>query len=166
LIAIEMGRYRDYELKAATWYSTILVGMLGIGTAMNFGTYADSLKDYARFGPAVLAGLSALIGTASICSIRYVSYRYDKLREIAYEMEPEPLEKRLKKCRDDMPGFTPVWAVIGTQLSIVLITLIAGFYIACEGSIPCTRLWATIFMAVMSAIILGFGPPFPVNLVV
>ncbi len=80
----EMRRYRDYELTAATWYTAILLGVLGLIVTAKFGDIgttsllAKSLSSSTTI-QFLVAGAITLIGGGSFYSVRYVHFRYNEL---------------------------------------------------------------------------------------
>lgn len=125
----EMRRYRDYELTASTWYTAILVGILGSIIAAKFlhdgspSQLAEVLAqnssfraacDYLKQGqiaPAfvliqgylfklAIAAIVFIVGVASIHSIHYAHVRHEDLR--SYTNHMEPIWKRFSLQ-------TPIW---------------------------------------------------------
>jgi hypothetical protein len=90
----EMRRYRDYELTASTWYSVILLGILGFLISAKFGdNLASALFKFSPEDRILIQIFTAvavtLIGACSLFSVRYVASRYDELREhVTRELEP------------------------------------------------------------------------------
>ena len=64
----EMRRFRDYELTAATWYTTILLAFLGY--VFQFQDQDLLANGIAKF---FISALAALIGFGGIFSIEYVN---------------------------------------------------------------------------------------------
>ena len=77
----EMRRYRDYELTAATWYTTMLLAILGFIVSKDHGILDDKYK-YS------IMGLSMLIGFGGAFSVHYVSLRYRQIRDHIKKLEP------------------------------------------------------------------------------
>jgi hypothetical protein len=92
----EMRRYRDYELNASTWYTVILLGILGIIVSARFGgqvgqpsQLASNLQDNLLV-QSIVAIIDVIIGGASLYSIRYANLRYHQLRNYATNnLEPD-----------------------------------------------------------------------------
>jgi hypothetical protein len=91
----EMRRFRDYELRAATWYTTILVVIIGFlvrqqivlgGVELDTAGGAPNLAGAAT--AVVALSIIAALGFASCLSVWHASQRYHQLRDLTNELEP------------------------------------------------------------------------------
>ena len=117
----EMRYYRNYELTVSTWYTTILLAILGGILAAKFGTVESSLSNYFNHNILVqwlVFGLATYIGFSSWYSVIYVSiWRYRELRTYI-EKHLEPAWKQLSRKRIIL---SPVYFLLLTQLILVIL---------------------------------------------
>ena len=112
-IYTEMRRYRDYELSAATWYTAILIVMLG---------FIVTDKSDVTFVRVAIGVLSTILGGSSIYSIWYVNRRYGQLLEIMNNhLEPQWKKAVFKNIRTEMI-LRPRHLIFIVQVSLILAT--------------------------------------------
>ncbi len=95
----EMRRFRDYELTVSTWYSAILLAILGSIASEKFNQksllfiHLNSNLTYQVF----IASAVVIIGLCFVYSLCYVSFRYQELRTYMTEfIEPNELPYKFK----------------------------------------------------------------------
>lgn len=86
----EMRRLRDYEINSSSWYTAILVAMLGFVVTIKYGdgTFDSELKsllDTSVFVQCLFALVITFLGWSSACSVRYVSMRYHELKNYLFD---------------------------------------------------------------------------------
>lgn len=86
----EMRRLRDFEINASSWYTAILVAMLGFVVTVKYGdgTFDSELKTYldtSVFVQFLFALVITFLGWSSACSVRYVSMRYHELKNYLFD---------------------------------------------------------------------------------
>jgi hypothetical protein len=80
----ELRRYRDYELTVATWFTSILLAMLGAIVAGKYVAAGSPLGVALERCPSLkwcLAAVPVLIGVFGAWSIAYAMRRYGNLRK-------------------------------------------------------------------------------------
>lgn len=79
----ELRRYRDYEFTSSTWYTAILVAILGFLVATRFENTAEGFSAYFQsscFLRCAVIFVSAIIAGASTFLVNYSYRRYRELR--------------------------------------------------------------------------------------
>jgi hypothetical protein len=94
----EMGRFRDYQFRSSTWYTALLLAILGFLIATRFGTTApkfDQLVGQSCCVKFLIILLAVVIAAVSSYLIHYSNRRYRHLRHWTDEhLEPEWKKKR------------------------------------------------------------------------
>ncbi len=78
----EKRSYRDYELTFATWYTAVLLAVLGGVVTAKFGDAAPALQPFLNAYSVVgwiAAGLAAVVGLSACYCQWYVARRYDEV---------------------------------------------------------------------------------------
>lgn len=122
----EMRRYRDYELTAATWYTVILVALLGFIISAKYGA-DDSLAKFVQIcavqGSTVL--ISTILGVSSCYSVWYADRRYRAIRKIVDEhLEPKWVQEAFKPILSQK-AIRPRCFIYLVQLLLVVATWFA-----------------------------------------
>ena len=111
----EMRRFRDYELTASTWYSAILLAILGFVASTKFDHESLLFNPLnMNIATQILIAIGVLIvGICGVYSICYVSYRYQELRNYmdifveSDDFKPHPFPVK------------PLHAILLTQLILI-----------------------------------------------
>ena len=91
----ENRRYRDYELTASTWYTVMLLGVLGFVVTVRFGDTSATPSQLTtalktdRALQLIIAFVLTLVGGASVYSVRFANLRYLELREYIKGLQPK-----------------------------------------------------------------------------
>jgi len=123
----EMRRFRDYELTISTWYTAILLAVLGAILTFKFGPTSSELSHLLRTNLLIkilLAGVSSLIGISGLCSVIYASRRYHELREYV----DKNLEPKWKKFKPEYKKWGPRQAILMTFFILIIITDIVALW--------------------------------------
>jgi len=102
----EMRRYRDYEFTSSTWFTALLLAVLGFLVATRYGETASRFESILarscvlKFFVVLGAGV---VATTSSYLVWYSSHRYQELRAWANDH----LEPDWKKFKPRMISFTP-----------------------------------------------------------
>jgi membrane protein YqaA with SNARE-associated domain len=120
----EMRRYRDYEFQSSTWYTAMLIAILGFLISVRFGKPADLTVFGAAVANNCLVKLALILGTGVLGGtswflVRYASHRYEELRKYANELEPE---WKVETFVITSWRITPRHVLYVTQVMLVLIT--------------------------------------------
>jgi hypothetical protein len=94
----EMRRYRDYELSASTWYTAILIALLGFIVSVKYGS-SDPVSTFSHiwYFQVLVLLISTILGVSSFYSIWYANKRYSEIRKIVDEhLEPKWVKEAFK----------------------------------------------------------------------
>jgi uncharacterized membrane protein len=122
----EMRRYRDYELIASPWYTTILLAILGAILSVKFGVNPSKLSELINRIEIklIIFAVVTFIGFSICYSLWYVSQRYHELRKYVDELEP-----KWKKLKSKSMKFAPNVLMLIIQATL---TVIIDVTIFCE----------------------------------
>jgi hypothetical protein len=125
----EMRRYRDYELSASAWYTTILLAILGGILAAKYEGSPDLVKltgeCFARFA-AVFVVL--LIGASGMWSVYFSYRRYKHIRDYVFDKKLN-LEPDWKKNYEPENIFIkPRYLILAILLILVVLSIAAVFW--------------------------------------
>lgn len=146
----EMRRFRDYELTASTWYSAILLAILGFIISEKFNPKSSlahllSMNTSAEIFVAIVV---TLIGSLGIYCICFVSYRYQELRTYVTEFM-EPSDSFVPK----IIHFQPRHAIILTQVILILAT---NFLLLLAPPVSCGFIMFIISIFILLIILIRF----------
>jgi len=128
----EMRRFRDYHLNVATWYTVILLALLGGIFTIK---YSSDFSNISRLFTNLLVkfliiGFTILLGFSGIFSILFASDRHDQIREyVNTHLEPtwkpkfEPHKFKIFNLNFTPTGFM-ILTIIILMLSIIVIVLL------------------------------------------
>ncbi len=122
----EMRRYRDYELSVSTWYTAILLAILGAILTVKFGSTQGSNvlleKSLARFVTIIVV---TLIGSSGMWSVYFSNRRYRHLRDFMFDkkLNLEPAWKKKYEPESIYPK--PFHLILLSQLILVITSIVA-----------------------------------------
>ena len=119
----EMGAYRNYEITFSTWFTAILLAILGAVVTIRWGTNQTRLGLLldARLEARLLVGVvAAAVGCCACFCQWYVTRRYDELRhylETGFRLCVKPLVRA-------QPRFRPRHAIVVMHV-VLTVTAVA-----------------------------------------
>lgn len=121
----EMRRYRDYELSASMWYTTILLAVLGAILSAKYGGNLGLEKFMdeciVKF---ITAFIILIIGSSGMWSVYFSHRRYNHLRSFVNDLKIEP-DWRIYEPEPIFPE--PRHLILITQLSLVILSIAIVF---------------------------------------
>ena len=115
----EMRRFRDYELTISTWYTVILLAILGAVLTVKFGSVQPNLSQFISTNLSIrllIAGFVILLGFSGCYSTIYAFQRYRELRKYV----DDNLEPKWKKFKPKERKVTPREFILLTQVLLVI----------------------------------------------
>jgi len=124
----EMRRYRDYELSASTWYTTILLAILGGILAAKYGNPALIQLFRECFVKFIAAFIVLIVGGSGVWSIYFSHRRYRHIRDYVFDkkLKIEPDWKEKYTPENIFPE--PRHLILITQFMLIILSITLIFW--------------------------------------
>jgi len=125
---IEMRRFRDYQIKASMWYTTILVSILGFIFTIKFAHIQNISFQLFRANLIIkilILTVATVIGVAACLTILYTNGRYYSLRKYTDKyLEPKLKESFVVKNKIPQPHKLMLTTILTLTVVIDLIIIL------------------------------------------